>query len=110
MYDHNEQSILAKEAADGPQVIDNTGFEGLFRHQVCIEVPSAPTAGAMKIEIRHPGATAYMEVEGSPVSMTALNHEVCKILLIEAFVGGFRLTPTDALDTTYNAHVKSVKA
>ena len=109
MYDQIKNSITDKEAADGPQTISLEGSEYMTRHQVTIEVPSTPSAGYLKIEMRQSGASVFMEIEGSPVLLTGLSQDISKILTIEALVGTLRFTPTQTLDTTYSVYVHSVR-
>jgi hypothetical protein len=109
MYDSYKTSILAKSSDDGPQEVDLTGYENLTRHQLTIEVPSPPSAGRLKIEMRQSGANVWMEIEGSPIDLTALNTYKSKILTIEALVGALQFTPTVALDTTYSVFIHSVR-
>lgn len=109
MYDQIKNSITGKEAADGPQTISLEGSEYMTRHQVTIEVPSKPSAGSLKIEMCQSGASVFMEIEGSPVSLTGLSADISKILTIEALVGTLRFTPTQTLDTTYSVYVHSVR-
>lgn len=109
MYETYDQSILGKTAEDGPQIAPNTGYEGHSKHQICIELAGPPSAGSMKIEIQHPGSSSWMEISGSPIDISGLNHEISKIVSLEAFVGSFRFTPTQDLNVAYNIYIKTVK-
>lgn len=107
MYKNHILKITAKAQTDGAQTLGNRGFEYLPHHQIHLEVSAKPSAGTMKIEYLSPGAAEYVEAEGSPVDMTALN-KAGAYRLDNVFVESFRLTPAlfDAAKT-YNVIIAS---
>lgn len=108
MLEQHHGSIAGKEAADGPQIYDNNGYEHYPRHQIQVEVSEVPSAGTLKIEMQQKKGSSWMEIVGSPVDLTALSHETAKILTLTAFVGAFRFTPTAAFDKEYSVFIQSV--
>lgn len=107
MIKNHKIEILDKTQADGVETLGNAGFEYLPNHQIQIEVSAKPSAGTLKIELRTPGATEYIEPEDSPVDMTAIDKGVC-FRLNDVFADSFRITPTsfDA-DKTYSVIIVS---
>jgi len=108
MLEQHHGSIAGKEAADGPQVYDNNGYEHYPRHQIQVEVSEVPSAGTLKIEMQQKDANAWMEIVGSPIDLTALTHEKGEILTLTAFVGKFRFTPSAGFDKTYSVYIHTV--
>lgn len=107
MYKNHFLKLLAKTQANGAQTLGNKGYEYLPHHQIQIEVSAQPSAGTMKIEYLTPGAAEYVEAEGSPVDLTALN-KAGAYRLDDVFVEAFKFTPTsfDAAKT-YNVIIAS---
>jgi len=59
---HRTFKITGKVPADGPQVIDMSGYARVLRKQVQI-VSASSAAGSVDVAIRTPGASDYMVVE-----------------------------------------------
>ena len=107
MYKNHILKITAKTQADGPQTLGNRGFEYLPHHQIQIEVSEQPSAGTIKVEYLTPGASEYVEAEGSPVDLTALN-KAAAYRLDDVFIESFKFSPA-LLDAakTYNIVIVS---
>jgi hypothetical protein len=107
MYKNHVLKASAKTLEDGSVTLGNRGHEHLPNHQISIEVSAQPTGGTLKIEYRSPGSTGYVEIEGSPIDLTALN-TAAAYRADNLYVDSWKLTPT-SLDAakTYTVIITS---
>lgn len=100
------KKVVGKTQSDGAFTVELGSGDWASRHQIQVELSKTPSSGSLKVEIRSPRATKFMELGNSPIDLTS--SDLIKVISGYAFVSEFRFTPS-SLDTgvTYNVIVTS---
>jgi hypothetical protein len=103
------RNFETKTQANGAQTIDLKSNNIFDEHQIQIEVSAQPTAGALAIGVKTPGANDYATIESS-VDMTEITATAAKVVQFSGIAETLSFTPAsfDA-DKTYSVYVVSWK-
>jgi hypothetical protein len=96
---HRTFKITGKVPSDGPQTIDMSGYQRVFKKQVQIVSDSSAT-GSVNVAIRTPGASEYMTVETVNLNAGPV------VIPVDYYCDSMRFTPSSTTPTkTFNISV-----